>query len=70
MSITLHSMLARHSRIRGAFTTFAGIGVNPNFANLSVSAPEQVPMPTTASSWSTVGMAMTHSRVRLRARNE
>ena len=34
MSITLHSMLARHSRIRGAFTAFPGIGVNPNVPSL------------------------------------
>jgi hypothetical protein len=44
--------------------------VSPNLANLSVSAPEQVPMPTTLSSMSTVGMAMTHSRFLRRAAKE
>src|SRR5450830_320204 len=61
MSMTLHSMLARHSWIKGGLTTFPCTGVSLNLANLSVSFPEQVPIPTTLSSMSTVGMAMTHS---------
>ena len=60
-SMTLHSMLARHSLIKGAWTNWPGSGVRRYLANLSVSAPEQVPIPTTLSSMSTVGIAMTHS---------
>src|SRR5664279_625499 len=63
MSMTLHSMLARHSLIKGALTTLPRTGVSVNLANLSVSLPEHVPIPTTLSSMSTVGMAMTHSLV-------
>ena len=45
-----------------------GKGVSLNFANLSVSAPEHVPIPTTTSSMSAVGMAITHSLVRFQGR--
>src|SRR5512145_2780806 len=45
----------------GAFTLLAGSGVSLNLANLSVSVPEQVPTPTTLSSRSTGGIAITHS---------
>ncbi len=63
-------MLARHSSIRGARTTLPGTAVSLNLANLSVSFPEHVPMPTTLSSMSTVGTAMTHSLVFRKAANE
>jgi hypothetical protein len=56
-------MLAMHSAMSGALTTAAFTGVRPKLRNLSVSAPEQVPIPTTVSDMSAVGMAMTHSPV-------
>jgi len=70
MSMTLHSMLARHSLIRGALTILPEAGVSLNRANLSVSMPEHVPIPTTVSSMSTVGIAITHSLVLRSAANE
>ena len=48
----------------------AGTGVSLNLANLSVSAPEHVPMLITLSSRSTAGIAMTHSRVFRKAAKE
>jgi hypothetical protein len=38
--ITRHFKQARHSAMSGAFTSVAASGVNPNFLNLSTSAPE------------------------------
>jgi hypothetical protein len=55
------------SFINGAFTILPFTGVSLNLANLSVSAPEHVPIPTTLSSMSTVGIEITHSFVCRRA---
>ena len=63
-------MLAKHYLIKGALTTLAGTAVSLNLASLSVSAPEHVPIPTTWSSRSTVGMAITHSFVFRKAAKE
>ncbi len=45
----------------------AGSGIKPMAANLSTSAPEQLPTSTTFSASSAAGMASTHCRVRERA---
>jgi hypothetical protein len=63
VSTTLHSILARHSATNGALTCSAAAGVRPKVSNLSTSSPEQLPMSTTLEIRSTVGIAITHSRV-------
>ncbi len=56
---------------QGRFDMFFLHGeVNINFSNLSVSAPEHVPTPTTVSSMLTVGIEITHSFVLRRAAKE
>jgi hypothetical protein len=47
-STSLHSRLAWHSRISGAFTFRAGSGVSLNVSNLLIALPDELPMPTTA----------------------
>jgi hypothetical protein len=60
-STSLHSKFAKHSPINGALTFSPGNAVNPNSANLSMSRPELLPMPTTFAAMSTVGTLITHS---------
>lgn len=55
---------------KGALTILPGRAVSLNLANLSVSAPEQVPIPATVSSMSIVGMAITHALVLRKAAKE
>src|SRR3546814_6497185 len=69
ISMTLHSMLARHSRIRGAPICLALTGVRANRSNLSTFLPEQVPIATAVSIMSTVGIAITHSLLSTSARS-
>src|SRR3546814_14224843 len=68
ISMTLHSMLARHSRIRGAPICLALTGVSANRSNLSTFLPDQVPIATAVSIMSTVGIAITHSLLSMIAR--
>jgi hypothetical protein len=56
-------------RVDPGLTLAAGREVSPKDVNLSMSAPEQSPMRTTASAMSTAGTARTHSRAFVNARN-
>src|SRR3990172_5586795 len=60
-SCSRHSKQAWHSRISGASTLCALSGVSANSRNLSISAPEVLPIPTTTSVSAVVGRLMTHS---------
>jgi hypothetical protein len=62
-SQTVHSKWAMHSRIAGAFSFLAGIGVRFAFLNLSKLLPVNEPHATTAWSSSSVGMFMMNSFV-------
>ncbi len=63
VSFTLHSILARHSLTKGAFTFLPGTCVRRKALNLSTSSPEQFPMSMTFDAKSTPGTARTHSPV-------
>ena len=60
-SCSRHSKWAWHSAIGGAPTASAFPAVRPKWANLSISAPVVLPMPTTMSVRAAVGRLITHS---------